>query len=128
MATNSFRISGHLINRTPSHSLTNLRVEAWDKDRLYDDLVGSAVADAQGAYCIEFDESYLQELLQDRRPDLFFKFFRGDALIRSTEGRRAVGRGVRRDRGRYRGGRHDDRRSWIGQPGTFGSGAQSIRN
>src|SRR5262245_10700292 len=69
-------------NQSRSHGL---RVEAWDKDRLYADLVGSAVADAQGAFRIEFDESYFQELFQDQRPDLFFKVFQGDALIRSTE-------------------------------------------
>src|SRR5439155_7557587 len=46
---------------------------------------GSAVTDEQGKFQIEFTESYFKELFFDRKPDLFFKVFRGDVLIGSTE-------------------------------------------
>jgi len=48
-------------------------------------LVGNAVTIEQGAFQIEFDESYFQDCFKDRRPDLFFKIFRESKLIKSTE-------------------------------------------
>ena len=47
--------------------------------------MGSAVTDESGSFQIAFDESYFQELFHDRRPDLFFRVFRGEELIKSTE-------------------------------------------
>lgn len=83
MAT--FHLSGRVIDRATSQVLADLRVEAWDKDLLCDDLVGSAVTNEQGAFQIEFSESYFQDLFLDRKPDLFFRVFRGEQLIKSTE-------------------------------------------
>ena len=79
-----FRISGRVINRETYHGIEGLRIEAWDKDLICNDLVGSIITDERGAFQIEFDESYFNELFQDRRPDLFFKIFRDDTLIAST--------------------------------------------
>ncbi|MBI2985750.1 MAG: hypothetical protein HYY45_03175 [Deltaproteobacteria bacterium] len=80
----NFSISGRVID-IKAHGIAGLRVEAWDKDLIFDDLVGSAVTDAQGAFQIEFTGSYFQELFLDRKPDLFFKVFRDGELIKSTE-------------------------------------------
>ena len=80
-----FRISGRVIDRKTRRGIAGLRVEAWDKDLIFHDLVGSAVTDAEGAFRIEFDESYFKGIFLDRLPDLFFKVFREDTLLRSTE-------------------------------------------
>ena len=81
----NFRINGRVIDLTSRRGVAELRLEAWDKDLILDDLVGSAVTDEQGKFRIEFDQSYFQELFLDRRPDLYFKVFSGDSLIKSTE-------------------------------------------
>ena len=80
-----FKITGRVINHTARNGVAGLRVEAWDKDLFFNDLVGSAITDRQGAFQIEFDQSYFKEIFFDRRPDLFFKVFQGGRLLRSTE-------------------------------------------
>ena len=80
-----FRITGRVIDRQTSSGVPRLRVETWDKDLIFDDLVGSAITDDQGMFQIEFDETYFQELFLDQRPDLYFKVFGYNQLLRSTE-------------------------------------------
>lgn len=82
-----YRIVGVVIDRQTREGLAGLRVEAWDKDPLFDDLLGTALTDEQGGYQIEFDETYFQELFLDHYPDIFFRIFAGDLLIKSTEDR-----------------------------------------
>jgi hypothetical protein len=81
----TFRIAGRVIDRKTRLGAAGLQVEAWDKDLILDDLVGSAVTDEKGAFQMELDESYFKELFLDRQPDLFFKVFHEDKLIESTE-------------------------------------------
>lgn len=81
----SFAITGHIKDTKTNKGVSNLKVEAWDKDLLFDDLVGSAITDASGDFCIEFSEAHFRECFMDRKPDLFFKVYRGRSLIASTE-------------------------------------------
>ena len=84
MAPRRFRITGRVIDQL-GQGIANLQVKAWDKDLFFDDLVGSAVTDDSGRFQMTFDESYFKELFFDRRPDLYFKIYRSDQLIHSTE-------------------------------------------
>ncbi len=80
-----FSVLGAVVNEDSLSGIGCLRVEAWDKDLICDDLLGSAVTNEDGTFKIRFNEKYFQELFVDRRPDVFFKVFNGDELIKSTE-------------------------------------------
>jgi hypothetical protein len=80
-----FRIQGSVVSLETKVGISGLRVEAWDKDLLLDDLVGSSVTDSAGHFVIQFDETYYKELFLDRSPDLFFKVYKENELLVSTE-------------------------------------------
>jgi len=81
----AFRIFGRIVNIITRRGIKDLRIEAWDKDLLINDLVGSASTGEAGTFQIQFDESHFKKLFLDRQPDLFLRIFRGNNLIKSTE-------------------------------------------
>jgi hypothetical protein len=81
----TFQIAGRIVNMITRHGIKDLRIEAWDKDLLVKDRVGSARTGEEGNFQIQFDEARFKNLFLDRRPDLFLKIFRGTRLIKSTE-------------------------------------------
>src|SRR3954468_15532182 len=84
MANESFRILGRVIDQSRK-AVPGLRVEAWDKERIFTEVAGQAATDKDGAFRIELDEPRLRAMFKDRRPDLYFKLLRGKQLIKSTE-------------------------------------------
>ncbi|HEX8088032.1 MAG TPA: neuraminidase-like domain-containing protein [Blastocatellia bacterium] len=81
----TYEINGRVSDSKSGRGIAGLRVEAWDKDLILDDLVGSMVTDTDGRFRIEFKRSYYAERFLDRKPDLFFKVFSGSDLIKSTQ-------------------------------------------
>jgi type II secretory pathway pseudopilin PulG len=85
MPMRTFKICGYVIDSKTKCGIKGLRVESWDKDLIVSDLVGGSTTGEGGIFRIQFDESYFKELFFDRRPDLFFKIFHGENLIKSTK-------------------------------------------
>ena len=80
MRPKNFTITGHIIDSQTDRGITGLRIEAWDKDLFFDDLIGSAETDAGGFFKIQFNEEHFKELIA-RRPDLYFKLFIADEAL-----------------------------------------------
>lgn len=83
MTHKTFRITGRALDQT-GQGVEGLRIETWDKDLFFDDLVGSAETGSEGFFEMKFEESYFKEIFA-RRPDLYFKIFRQDELIPGAE-------------------------------------------
>jgi hypothetical protein len=80
-----YSIRGTVTNKATGKGIPNLVVEAWDKDLLIDDLLGSTKTDTSGTFILTFDESYYEELCFDRKPDIFFKVYYQGKLLARTE-------------------------------------------
>ena len=81
----TYQIHGRVIDEKQKRGVAGLRVEAWDKDLIANDHVGSSQTGSNGEFNIEFTTAYFRELFLDRKPDLFFKVFANGELIKSTE-------------------------------------------
>lgn len=84
----TFKIKGHVVEKDTGAPLQGLLVKAYDKDVLFDDVLGSARTDAKGAFEIFAEEADFRELF-DARPDLYFKVYAadGETLVHSTKDR-----------------------------------------
>jgi hypothetical protein len=70
---NRLNITGRTIGRFRPVPISSAKVEAWDKDLISNDVVGSAITDKHGSFEIVIDPLKFQDLFFDRKPDLFFK-------------------------------------------------------
>ncbi len=79
-----YTVHGRVVDRSSQVGLRGMRVEAWDRDTKYHDLLGQAVTSESGHFVIGFDSAYFGDFAPDRAPDLFFKVFRGARELLST--------------------------------------------
>jgi hypothetical protein len=65
--------------------VSGVRIEAWDSDLLVDDFLGRVESTGEdGRFSIPFERQYFSRLFGERRPDLFFRVYRGESLLVQT--------------------------------------------
>ncbi|HEX6098810.1 MAG TPA: C25 family cysteine peptidase [Thermoanaerobaculia bacterium] len=69
-----FRISGRVVDRQTGGGVSGVMVRAYDKDLLFDDLLGTATTGADGAFELRYSESDFRELFE-RRPDVYLSLY-----------------------------------------------------
>jgi hypothetical protein len=72
-----FRLHVHVVADETGMALPGLFLKAYDKDLLFDDLLGSGRTDGTGRLTIPCERGDFQEFF-DRRPDVYFKVFSPD--------------------------------------------------
>lgn len=82
----TFRIDGVLLVAETRVPLPGLFVKAFDKDLLFDDVLGSATTDAQGRFSIVTELRDFREFFESR-PDIYLKVYDrvGGKLLHSSE-------------------------------------------
>lgn len=68
----SFRISGQVRERKSLAGIPNLIVSAYDKDLVFDDLLGKATTNAGGYFEFEYEEAAFKQLF-DKQPDIYLR-------------------------------------------------------
>lgn len=77
---NNRTIKGKVVD-LKGNPVSKVKVEAWDKDLIIDDLLGTATTTVKGNFTLKFNADYYQELIFDRKPDLYFKVYLNDECI-----------------------------------------------
>ncbi|MCQ3976648.1 MAG: hypothetical protein DPW09_24715, partial [Anaerolineae bacterium] len=85
MTDKTLQITGEVINRYVRQGIQNLRIEAWDNDLIHDQPIAEATTDAEGKFQIPLDINQLVTIFGKRPPVLFFKVYRDNELLASTE-------------------------------------------
>src|SRR4030095_12996153 len=80
-----YTVHGNVLESQTEKPISDLRIEAWDKDLLNDDYLDFARSDKDGKFRINFDDSDFDDWFGERRPDIYFKVFHHDELLVSTE-------------------------------------------
>ncbi len=82
----NFSISGRVLDAGSRTALPGWYVKAYDKDLLFDDVLGSATTDEEGRFTIHTELRDFREFLE-KRPDLYFRVARrpGSEWVHSTE-------------------------------------------
>ncbi len=80
-----FEILGTVVERGTQKGVPNLRVEAWDRDVRFHSMLGCVTTDGAGQFRIRFTDEYFGDFGGDLLPDIFYRVYRDDTLILSTQ-------------------------------------------
>ncbi|MCG8575044.1 MAG: hypothetical protein MI810_09195 [Flavobacteriales bacterium] len=72
-----FQLSGVVLDHGTGKPLGGVLVKAYDRDLIYDDLVGTCVTDEKGSFKINFNAKDFQEAF-DKNPDIYLNIYTRD--------------------------------------------------
>ena len=78
-------VTGHLVDQNTRQPVSDLRVEVWDRDLIYDVCLGTSVSNQQGDFSIKFSDADFSDLFLDEHLHLYFKVFKDDELLKDTQ-------------------------------------------
>jgi len=82
--TLEYIIVGQVVDRVSRRGVRGARVEAWDRDTKFHDLLGQATADDDGRFTMSYSSAYFGDFKPDVAPDLFFRVKLDDKLVLDT--------------------------------------------
>jgi hypothetical protein len=85
MSSKIFTVAGAILSKGTDEPLEELRVEAWDKNMIKDELLGTDVTTEFGKFSITFSKNNFKDLFFNNRPDIYFKIYKEEKLVHTTE-------------------------------------------
>lgn len=85
-ADQSYTITCHVTETGTGNGVPGIRVEVWDQEHIRNLVIISAVTDANGNLQFDLTDSLLHQYFGDRTPNLYFKAFRENTLVATTDG------------------------------------------
>jgi hypothetical protein len=79
-----YTIVGQVVDRVSRRGVRGARIEAWDRDTKFHDLLGQAITDDDGRFTLRYDSLYFGDFQPDTAPDLFFRVRLDDQLVLDT--------------------------------------------
>jgi hypothetical protein len=79
-----YAIRGVVVDRATQRGVRGVKVEAWDRDTRYHDLLGQVLTDEDGRFTIGYDGVFFGDFAPDRSPDVFFKVYLDGRLVLDT--------------------------------------------
>jgi hypothetical protein len=79
-----YLIRGVVVDRATQRGVRGVKVEAWDRDTRYHDLLGQVVTDDDGRFTIGYDGVFFGDFAPDRSPDVYFKVYLDGKLVLDT--------------------------------------------
>jgi len=81
----NYIITGQVLHEKTKKGLGGFQVEAYDKDYIRkDDYLGSVQTDDEGRFTIRFTSEKSREWIFDKKPNLYFRVYDGNTLIKDT--------------------------------------------
>jgi hypothetical protein len=85
MAKAQHVVNLRIVDQRQGRGIPDLDVEAWDKDLVFDDALGTGITDHQGRCRLQFTSATFREWFFDHRPDLYFKIYQNKQEFHSTK-------------------------------------------
>lgn len=79
-----YEILGRVVEQRSRRPVGNVRLEAWDRDTRFHDMLGISFTDDEGRFSLAFDSETFGDYGGDRQPDVFFKLLRDGRLLQTT--------------------------------------------
>jgi hypothetical protein len=77
MISKRYIIAARVVDQDTGQGIPGLKIEAWDKDILFDDPLGKATTQMDGSFKIQIAADTIQGLFKEKKPNLYFKVFDG---------------------------------------------------
>ncbi|MFN9210550.1 MAG: hypothetical protein ACK6DI_06555 [Betaproteobacteria bacterium] len=79
-----YEILGRVVEQRSRRPVGNVRLEAWDRDTRFHDMLGISCTDDEGRFSLAFDGETFGDYGGDHHPDVFFKLLRDGRLLQTT--------------------------------------------
>lgn len=79
-----YQITGSVIGEKSLKPIPGLKIEAWDKENVIDDMLGSVVSNEKGSFSISFTETNEKDNIEEGHLIIYFKIYIGKELLFDT--------------------------------------------